>query len=1508
MMAHTISRMGKTTGRACRAAMAGILAASVAYGLAPSAAPIARAEERTAQAAVSTAVQLEADYGVPDGKLIRTEQFNNTNYTPLPVHVVDELKGIKTRIVRDFVKINWYYNKDADNPDYLAYSINSPENLATNPDLQHGRKETYDFMGQFADSILLSLAYSYGGEANPAKNRLIKGQTEMDWDEYDAAMKTIILALKQKNPKLEYIEVGNEPNLEPAFYGHELNRMEHTAEKPGYMRMYKGMSEAVLWVNEQLGLNDAFQEGKGVRLKVGGPVLSGYDFAKQKEFVDIAYREGYHVDFVSWHRYRTQVADNETQEIEMKSYLRQFYPNAVTIVSEYGWKGGGGLSDATDSAALAKQAAFMTDSAYFYQKGGTDIPMNWVAVHTLNAYFKNQFDVDYALSSGSDSEWQTFDSGYEGPVRYMNLRGWRESATSQTMKIREIEFLDENGQPVEVPNAANDPAVAAVIDGNDDTVFLQGDYWSWLRFDLGSAKNISQVRIKWGNMQINKFQLIGTEDKLRYHELLGHTFFTPYFNTMRMLSRLGDDKVQAIGGSTANTGVRLLPTRNSDTKASIMVWNHQLDGVASQDINLNVVNLSSGFEGKAVRFKTYLVDATHSNYAYNKRDELELVDEGTIGDAGNISFLQTLEPNAVMLIELEAVDASIRNTVSAFKTVAGDLADGGALTDGDEGTAAVAADGNYPKSAEIDLGKAFYLTGAEIGWTDAASQGYSYKLETSLDGESYVTAVDRTGGIQPSGNALEWFGGNPYARYVKLTVTGSSLGGPLSIDELSVFSDAVYKNGFEAERQRADVSSWSTLGYGGKTTTWTFGADAGTGSTYVEPAELFGTSSDNFGFFGDASWRDYGIEANVKVADSAYTGSVEMGVTARAGKAGQSQDRNLHYYFHLERTSAGSRVILERQNTDLAEGHKKIELATAPIPAIDSAAWYTLRLETAGRMLRGYVNGELILSYADTDAVEGLEALLPSGKAGIRSRLASVRFDDLKVYPILPQLGDIQVNGNTIEGFDPEKRRYVVKLPSSGRAGVTVTASVLEGAYASADPASEVIELGEAGERTHLIAARSLEDNGATFYRLDLRQASDDASLSTLKLSVVPDSGAYDPGRLADSDILLQPGIYDYSVNVPSRTAYVSVLEAVPTASNTAAVDIAGGAIIDGTGTIVVAVTAEAGNRQAYTIHLTANPEAPAGDILYEQSFEDGTFDTSPATGWRNGAADHFRVVNDGGGNVLEKHTTQNRAFPVGSGVWTDYEVRARVKAVNSPALPGIIARASEDGQNFYMLRIHDGENGLQGGSRGYVSLGRMANGSLKELSLKRPYPYVVGKWYQLRLAVQGNRIQGYVDDKLVFDVVDDGQLFGANTPALTQGFAGVRVANQAARIDDFAVMEAGVDGNEGESGQKPFAVIADGPLVRSGGLKASVRVERELEAADHAGLETVYFQLMKGQTPIAHSAVSADIAGTGRFEAYFDVPQPEQSDYTVHVFVVDRFMTDDGELPEALSDKQIIR
>ncbi|MGG1552028.1 family 16 glycoside hydrolase [Paenibacillus ferrarius] len=1429
-----------------------------------------------AQAAGAT---FEADYAVSEGPLVRTEQFNNTNYTPLPVHVVDELKGLKTKVVRDFVKINWYYNKDSANSDYLAYSIDDPRN-ADNPDLLSARKETYDFMSQFSDSLLISLAYSYGGDANPGKNRLLAGETTMNWPEFDKAMKKIIFTLKEKNPKLEYIEVGNEPNLEPAFYGHTKDDI------PGYMRMYQGMSEAVKWVNTQ-GL-------AGQPVKVGGPVLSGYNFEKQKQFVDIAYANGYQVDFVSWHRYQEDVRMNETQEIEMKTYLHQFYPNATTIVSEYGWKGGGGLSDPTNNVGLSKQAAFMTDAAYFFARGGTDIPMNWVAVHTLNAYFKNQFDVDYALSSGDTTNWQSFTNSDPKSLQYLNLRGWRESAsTSKPMKIKEIRFFDSSNNPIPIPNTANDPAIAAVTDGDEATQFTQSDYWTWLKFDLGpGAPAIARVDILWGNADINTFQLIGTGDKLHYYEVLGHTFFTPYFNTMRMFGQLGDTRIHTSGGSTDVYGTRMLATKNSDTKATMMVWNKQGDGSASANVDIQVKNLPAGFQGKSVRYKKVLVDETHSNYAYNKIDDLQIVDEGIVNAADRITLSQTLEKNAVMLIELEAVDPSIKNIVSAGKTVTVSSGMTGAanLVDGKASTAAVASTNAYPQTVQVDLGKAYYLAGMGIEWTNSAARGYTYKIETSLDGVTYTPAVDKSSNpsyVPQVGNSLEWFNGK--ARYVKLTVTGSTYDGPLSINEVKVFAEGMYVNGFESVADR-DTSGWVTTGYSSASTPWTFATDSVTNNTYTTPVNTY-PSTPSFAIFGD-DLKDYGVEARVKVADSAYTGNVQMGLLARAGTY------NSQYYFKLQRNGSLNQAILEKR----ISGTTTV-LGTYNLPApIDSATWYKLNLEAAGTTLKAFVDGVQVLEVTDASRT--------SGKIGLRSHEALAIFDDVKVYPLVPKLGGIQVDGVPINGFDPGINNYTVLVPMT-TSTVTVTGSAYGTGSIVVAPASGQVTFDMAGqEKTYTLAALSSEGNGANYYTVRLKQASADTSLSSLRLSLVTDPLTL-PGQMPASSLSLVPGQTDYTVHVPSRTKYVKVAEAVATASNVATVSITDGIMSGGTGTATVTVTSEAGTSAVYTLHLVANAEAPIGKVLYQEDFENGSFNADITSGWNNGAtpnaaASHLRVVSEDQGKVLEKYTTTSMAFTVGQSDWTNYDVRARVKAQVGTALPGIIARASDDGKNFYMLRIHNGTNGLPGGSTGYIALGRAVNGSLKELDSKKiPYPYIVGNWYQLRLVVDGNRIKGYVDDNLIFDEIDNGALFSGNPPALTKGKSGIRVANQLARIDDFLVTEISdvvVPPVDPPAEQPTFTV--QGTLSRTGGLSANVTLNRTAGTPDHAGSEIVFFQLLKGTTPVAYTAVESDLVGGQQAAGHFDVTDPDNADYHVHVFVVSDWSALNDSLSASLSNK----
>lgn len=90
----------------------------------------------------------------------------------------------------------------------------------------------------------------------------------------------------------------------------------------------------------------------------------------------------------------------------------------------------------------------------------------------------------------------------------------------------------------------------------------------------------------------------------------------------------------------------------------------------------------------------------------------------------------------------------------------------------------------------------------------------------------------------------------------------------------------------------------------------------------------------------------------------------------------------------------------------------------------------------------------------------------------------------------------------------------------------------------------------------------------------------------------------------------------------------------------------------------------------------------------------------------------------------------------------------------------------------------------------------------------------------------------------------------------------------------------------------KPFRIIADGELVRNGGIQADVRVSPIQGAAAHGGEEAVVFQLMKGNTPVSISALMRDITSEESVKAYFNV-DPNDTLYTVKVFVLDCFDSD---------------
>ena len=70
-----------------------------------------------------------------------------------------------------------------------------------------------------------------------------------------------------------------------------------------------------------------------------------------------------------------------------------------------------------------------------------------------------------------------------------------------------------------------------------------------------------------------------------------------------------------------------------------------------------------------------------------------------------------------------------------------------------------------------------------------ASQVYRYKLEVSLDGESFRTVVDRTANDVSKNTVFEEF--PPVeCRFVRLTVTGWPSSAPLGIIDFTVFGRA----------------------------------------------------------------------------------------------------------------------------------------------------------------------------------------------------------------------------------------------------------------------------------------------------------------------------------------------------------------------------------------------------------------------------------------------------------------------------------------------------------------------------------------------------------------------------------------------------------------------------------------------------------------------------------------------------------------------------------------------
>lgn len=191
-------------------------------------------------------------------------------------------------------------------------------------------------------------------------------------------------------------------------------------------------------------------------------------------------------------------------------------------------------------------------------------------------------------------------------------------------------------------------------------------------------------------------------------------------------------------------------------------------------------------------------------------------------------------------------------------------------------------------------------------------------------------------------------------------------------------------------------------------------------------------------------------------------------------------------------------------------------------------------------------------------------------------------------------------------------------------------------------------------------------------------------------------------------------------------------------------------------------VLLQPGTEHTFTWKLDADPSAPISQIGLEitsESRADGTvyldyltWDGAPditltrpahkgsmwQRAWTNGVdqvihwAEPIRLVQDEGYGLLIQGTRE----------WTDYEVSADVTP-HSVESAGIAARVQGMRRYYALLLCRDGKARLVKALDGYETLG--------ETDLNWNF----GERYQLRLRVQGNRIQAFIDDQLVFDYED---------------------------------------------------------------------------------------------------------------------------------------------------------
>jgi hypothetical protein len=175
----------------------------------------------------------------------------------------------------------------------------------------------------------------------------------------------------------------------------------------------------------------------------------------------------------------------------------------------------------------------------------------------------------------------------------------------------------------------------------------------------------------------------------------------------------------------------------------------------------------------------------------------------------------------------------------------------------------------------------------------------------------------------------------------------------------SAFAATVFSDDFND----GDASGWSKSG--------------GTWSVLTDGSGVFNQASAGSElarqFAGQTTWTDYQVQARVKPTGFGSS-------TGLVGLAARSTSSTKMYRLAL---LGSGRAELQAVN-----GSQITAIGSASL-AISTGTWYTLRIETSGSTVRGFVNG--------TQVGSGSNSLAASGRVGLVTAYAGASFDDVTV-------------------------------------------------------------------------------------------------------------------------------------------------------------------------------------------------------------------------------------------------------------------------------------------------------------------------------------------------------------------------------------------------------------------------------------------------------------------------------------------------------------------------------